>query len=84
MTFMTERAIDIVGNNSFNASFDKGYYTAEQIHNTQQLGITTHVCILSLASNAPEKSYNFSEFKYNPRDDTYQCPEGNILKTNGN
>ena len=84
MTSMVKRAIDIVGNNTFDAVFDKGYYTAEQIHESQQLGITTHVCIPTPASNAPDKAYNLSEFKYNSNDDTYLCPAGNILKTNGN
>jgi len=84
MTNMVENAIDIVGNNTFDAVFDKGYYTAEQIHKTQQLGVTTHVCIPSPASNAPDKAYNVSEFIYNKADDTYTCPAGQTLKTNGN
>jgi hypothetical protein len=53
MTSMVKQAIEIVGNNSFDAVFDKGYYTAEQIHDTQQTGVTTHVCIPNPASNAP-------------------------------
>ena len=84
MTSMVENSIDIVGNNTFDAVFDKGYYTAQQIHETQQLGVTTHVCIPSPASNAPDKAYNVSEFIYNHENDTYQCPEGHILKSNGN
>jgi len=84
MTSMVENAIDIVGNNTFDAVFDKGYYTAEQIHKTQQLGVTTHVCIPSPASNAPDKAYNVSEFIYNKEEDTYTCPAGQTLKTNGN
>ena len=84
MTSMVENAIDIVGNNTFDAVFDKGYYTAQQIHDTQQLGVTTHVCIPNPASNAPDKAYNVSEFLYNKEEDTYTCPAGETLKTNGN
>lgn len=84
MTSMVKNAIDIVGNNTFNAVFDKGYYTAEQIHTTQELGVITHVCIPNPASNAPDKAYNVSEFKYNKLEDTYTCPAGQTLKTNGN
>jgi transposase len=84
MTSMVESAIEIVGNNSFDAVFDKGYYTAEQIHETQKLGVTTHVCVPDPASNAPDKAYNVSEFKYNKQEDTYTCPAGNTLTTNGN
>jgi transposase len=36
MTAMVTQAIEIVGNNSFDAVFDKGYYTAEQIHTTNR------------------------------------------------
>jgi transposase len=84
MTSMVENAIEIVGNNTFDAVFDKGYYTAEEIHKTQKLGVTTHVCIPNAASQAPNKAYNVSEFTYNKAQDTYTCPAGQILQTNGN
>jgi len=84
MTSMVKNAIDLVGNNTFDAVFDKGYYTAEQIHDTQKLGVTTHVCIPNPASNAPDKAYNVSEFIYNKKEDTYTCPAGQTLNTNGN
>ena len=84
MTSMVKNAIEIVANNSFDAVFDKGYYTAEEIHNTQKLGITTHVCVPNPASHAPNKAYDASEFIYNKKDDTYTCPANQTLNTNGN
>ena len=84
MTSMVENAIEIVGNNEFDAVFDKGYYTAEQLHNCHELGIETHVAIPSPASNAPNKKYNVSEFVYNAEYDTYCCPAGETLISNGN
>lgn len=84
MTAMVESAIEIVGNNTFDAVFDKGYYTAEEINKAQKLGVTTHVCVPNPASNAPNKAYNVSEFKYNKTEDTYTCPAGQTLNTNGN
>jgi len=84
MTSMVENAIAIVENKEFDAVFDKGYYTAEQIHNCHELGIETHVAIPAPASNAPNKKYNVSEFIYNAQDDNYCCPAGEILSTNGN
>jgi transposase len=83
MTSMVENAIEIVGNNSFDAVFDKGYYTAEEIHTTQKLGVTTHVCVPNPASHAPDKAYDASQFIYNKTQDTYTCPAGQTLKTNG-
>jgi len=83
MTSMVENAIEIVGNNTFDAVFDKGYYTAEEIHNTQKLGVTTHVCVPNPASHAPNRAYDVSEFTYNKEEDAYTCPAGQILQTNG-
>lgn len=84
MTTMVENAIEIVENNTFDIVFDKGYYTAEEIHKSQKLGITTHVCVPNPSSNAPDKAYNVSEFIYNKQKDTYTCPAGQTLQTNGN
>lgn len=84
MTSMVTNAIEIVENNTFDVVFDKGYYTAEQIHDCQKLGVTTHVCIPNPASNAPDRAYNVSEFNYYKDQDTYTCPAGELLKTNGN
>lgn len=83
MTAMVTQAIEIVGNNTFDAVFDKGYYTAEQLHTTQQTGVSTHVCIPNPASTAPDPAYNVSEFSYNPALDQYTCPAGQTLTSNG-
>ena len=80
---MVKNAIEIVGNNTFNAVFDKGYYTAEEIHKTQKLGVTTHICVPNPAAHAPDKAYNVSQFKYNKEQDNYTCPAGQTLQTNG-
>ena len=84
MTKMAEQAVEIVGNNSFDMLFDKGYHNAEQLHNVQKMGITTYVAIPAPASTAPDKSFNVSEFIYNKEIDSYTCPAGQTLKTNGN
>lgn len=83
LTSMVRKAIVIVGNNEFNAVFDKGYYKADEIHKTQKLGVTTHVCVPNLTSTSPNPDYNVSEFKYNKEQDNYTCPAGQILNTNG-
>ncbi|MCK5777011.1 MAG: IS1182 family transposase [Bacteroidales bacterium] len=84
MTDMVENAIEIVENNTFDAVFDKGYYNAKQIDNCHELGVETHVAIPAPASNAPDKAFNVSEFIYDKANDTYTCPAGQILRTNGN
>ena len=84
MTSMVKNAITIVGNNQFDALFDKGYHNAEQIHNCHEMGIETHVAIPAPSSNAPDKAFNVSEFIYDKERDTYTCPAGQILRSNGN
>ena len=81
---MVENAIEILGNNEFEVVFDKGYYTAEQINKCHVMGVETHVAITAPSSNAPNKAYNLSEFKYNYENDTYNCPANEELTTNGN
>ena len=84
MTDMVEEAIGIVENNTFKSLFDKGYHKAEQLHKCQELGVETHVAIPTPASNAPNTAFNVSEFLYNKETDTYTCPAGQTLQTNGN
>jgi hypothetical protein len=35
------------------------------------------------ASHAPDLGYDVEHFDYNPKTDTYTCPQGNTLKTTG-
>jgi len=81
---MVENAIDILGTNEFDAVFDKGYNNAEQIHKCHQMGVETHVAVTAPSSNAPDKGFNVSEFKYNIEHETYTCPAHQTMTTNGN
>ena len=69
MTSMAKNTIEIIGNNTFNAVFDKGQYTTQEIHNSQKLSIKTHACILNPAATATNKAYDTSEFINNKKDD---------------
>lgn len=61
---------------------DKGYHTGEQIHQCEQNGITTYVSPKEPASNNPD-IFPVSQFIYNPGNNTYTCPAGETLRTNG-
>ncbi|MEP5339715.1 MAG: IS1182 family transposase [Algibacter sp.] len=82
---MLQRAKTILGTNTFTALYDKGYHTGSEFKTANDLNIETLVAIpgIGRASQAPDPSYNSEHFKYNKEDDTYTCPEGNILKSNG-
>ncbi|WP_066225038.1 IS1182 family transposase [Formosa haliotis] len=82
---MLQRAKTILGTNTFTALYDKGYHTGSEFKTANKLGIKTLVAIpgIGRASQAPDPNYNSEHFKYNKEHDTYTCPQGNILKSNG-
>lgn len=85
MGYMLKRAVDIIGNNKFTALYDKGYHTGSELKIAQGLGIKTIVAIPATASSskAPDPDYNSANFIYNKKEDTYTCPQGQILTTTG-
>lgn len=82
---MLRRAKTILRTNTFTALYDKGYHTGSEFCTANQLSIKTLVAIpgTGRASQAPDPSYNSGHFKYNKENDTYLCPQGNVLKSNG-
>jgi transposase len=82
---MVQRAKSILGTNDFTALYDKGYHTGSELKTAQELGIETIVAIPDIpeTSQAPDHDYNYECFKYDPPSDTYTCPQGEVLKTNG-
>jgi hypothetical protein len=64
---------------------DRGYFNGEQLHGCQRSGIITYVPQQGNQqhSGIPAKGYRGEDFVYNPRFDTYSCPEGHCLTTNG-
>lgn len=83
MGTMLRRAKSIVGNSTFTALFDKGYYTGSELEIAQQLGVTALVAIPAPAASAPDPAYNLEYFVYDSTMNTYTCPEGHTLTTNG-
>ena len=61
---------------------DKGYHTGEQIRQCEQNGITTYVSPKEPASNDPD-IFPITSFIYNAENNSYTCPAGEILTTNG-
>lgn len=82
---MLQRAKTILRTNNFTALYDKGYHTGSEFKTANYLGIETLVAIpgIGRASQAPNPEYNSEHFKYNKQNDTYSCPQGNTLKSNG-
>jgi len=80
---MLRRAKSILQTNEFTALYDKGYHTGSELKTAQDLGIETIVAIPDISSNAPNPKYNVANFAYNPSENTYTCPQNQILTTNG-
>jgi hypothetical protein len=80
---MTARAKSIIGHNEFTTLLDKGYHTGSEINQCHEMGVETMVAIPALSTQASDPAYNVDQFIYHKETDTYQCPQGNFLYTNG-
>lgn len=82
---MLQRAKSILGTNEFTALYDKGYHTGSEFDMAEKLGVEVMVAIPARpkSSQAPNPDYNMENFVYNGQADSYTCPEGHIMKTNG-
>ncbi len=82
---MLRRTKAILRTNDFTALYDKGYHTGSELAIADALKINTLVAIppLSGASHAPTPQYDVVNFTYNKTEDTYTCPQGHILTSNG-
>jgi transposase len=81
---MLRRTKTILKTNNFTALYDKGYHTGCEIKAAVTAGIDIMVAIPGIASVAPDANYNMTHFIYDETHDTYTCPQGKILTTNGN
>jgi len=81
---MLRRTKTILGTKDFTALYDKGYHTGIEIKKAVELDINIMVAIPGTSSNAPNENYNMDRFIYNEHNDTYTCPQQQILMTNGN
>lgn len=64
---------------------DKGYFNAQQLQQCLESNIRTYVppTYNRAAESIPVKGYRIEDFTYHPKSDTYTCPEGHTLTTNG-
>ena len=82
---MLQRAKSILHTNDFTALYDKGYHTGTEFDIAEKLGIKVMVAIPGKpsSSNAPDPAYNAENFIFNQKNNTYTCPQGHTLTTNG-
>ena len=82
---MVRRTKSILATNDFTVLYDKGFHTGSELKTAQDLGVETIVAIPGVpsTSQAPNHDYNYEHFVYDELADTYTCPQGQILRTNG-
>ena len=82
---MVQRAKSILRTNEFTALYDKGFHTGSELKTAQELGVETIVAVPAApsTSQAPNHDYNYEHFIYDKEADTYSCPQGQVLHTNG-
>src|SRR3990172_2625752 len=85
MGHMVQRAKSILRTNEFTVLYDKGFHTGSELKPAQDMGVETIVAIPGVpsTSQAPNPLFNYEFFRYNTEDDTYTCPAGQVLRTNG-
>jgi transposase len=82
---MVQRAKSILRTNEFTVLYDKGFHTGSELKTAQDLGVETIVAVPGVpsTSQAPDPIFNYENFKYIKEEDTYTCPQGQVLYTNG-
>jgi transposase len=82
---MVQRAKSILRTNDFTVLYDKGFHTGSELKTAQDLGVETIVAVPGVpsTSQAPDHNFNYERFRYNKEADTYTCPQGQTLTTNG-
>jgi len=78
---MLRRTKTILGTTDFTALYDKGYRAGCEIKAAVTAGIDIMVAVPGIASAAPGAKYNMSHFIYDETNDTYTCPQDQILTT---
>lgn len=80
---MLRRAKTIIGHSNFIALYDKGYHTGSEFDYADKQNIEVMVAVPDAASHAPDPAFDVEHFVYDKQSDTYTCPAGQTLVTNG-
>jgi hypothetical protein len=82
---MGRRAKVIIGNGDFDYLLDKGYHDGETIATCERHGLCTLISQPAAArtGDIPTPEYYIDKFIYDKTTDSYQCPMGETLTTNG-
>lgn len=82
---MARRAKVAMGINTVTVLADKGYHNGEQLHSCAEEHVITYVAVPDPPRNSPVPTPEFygEKFKYNRKKDSFTCPMGQTLRSNG-
>jgi len=78
-----KQAKEVLGVEQLEVLADKGYHTGLALQEAAQEGLVTYVSPKKPSHQGKAKAYQKHQFVYDPTHDTYQCPQGQIMHTNG-
>jgi len=83
LNVMTKKVQENLDIKEFDALADTGYHAGRELKACKEDGITTYVSPKQGSFNSKNKVYPLSKFTYAKQADTYTCPQGESLNTNG-
>lgn len=87
LAVMVEKAQQNIGELNdgveMNILADKGYHSGRELKACEELGVTTFVSPKQSSSSKINPDFAMESFKYDERLDTYTCPAGVTMHTNG-
>lgn len=81
---MLRRAMQTLDVTEITALADKGYHVGKDLSECKEQNIITVVAHPERNNKNIDPAYQTSEFAYNKEQDCYSCPQGAILRSNGN
>ena len=66
-----------------NVLADKGYHSGRELKACEKLGVTTFISPKESSSTKKNPDFAMKSFVYDKKEDTYTCPAGELMHTNG-
>jgi len=85
LSVMVEKVQENIGKQGMRQDIlaDKGYHSGREMKACEAMGVDTYISPKASSSSKKNPAYAMDQFKYYPRTDTYECPAGERLRTNG-
>jgi len=85
LSVMVEKVQENIGKQGMRQDIlgDKGYHSGREMKACEAMGVDTYISPKASSSSKKNPAYAMDQFKYYRRTDTYECPAGERLVTNG-